>query len=157
MELGDDGKGVFGILFHIAHKLHHESVLLPIAGFGLTAGCVAAGLLVVRRRRLDTQLSFWPALVLVGGIFLTPRVNYYDLCLAFPLVFCIAFQNMAKWKTLLIYLALFLPSLAFMIRGRDTAWNGGLEGIFILMMLMVLLGQVIGAQYSRRAPVLLST
>jgi hypothetical protein len=153
MELGDNGKGVFGILFHIAHRLHHTWLIVPMAGFGLVAACVAIGLILVKRRKLDTQLPFWPALVLVGAVFLTPRVNHYDLCVAFPLMFCIACQHMGRLKSLLIYLALLIPSLVVMNRFKDTALNGGFEALVILVTFLVLLGRLLATKHSE--PVLL--
>jgi hypothetical protein len=132
MQLGDNGKGVFGILFHIDHRLHDKSLLIPIAGFCLVVMCVGVCLIAGRIRKFDTRFAFWPAVVVVGSLFMTPRVNYYDLCVAFPLMFCIACRNLSAFKAFMIYLGLFIPSLVFLIRLRDNALNGGFEALLIL-------------------------
>jgi len=44
-----------------------------------------------------------------------------------------------------------------MVRIGDTALNGGLEGLFILVTLLVVLAQTIASRYSSAEPVLFSS
>jgi hypothetical protein len=150
MQLGDDGKGAFGILFHISHKLRAHSLALPLLGYVIVSACVLVFLGVARRRRLDERFPSWPALVLAGALFTTPRVNYYDLCIGFPLLFCLFNRDSTKLRSAALYLALFIPSLFFSIKFRDTAVNGGFE--FLIMLGMFALVVFRQASPVRHAP-----
>jgi hypothetical protein len=132
MQLGDDGKGAFGILFHISHKLHEHSLALPLLGYLIVSACVAVYFGAAKRRGIDKLLPYWPALLLVGALFLTPRVNYYDLCIGFPIVFSLFSRRLTTLRYTVFYILMLIPSLLFSFKFRDNAMNGGFE--FVLML-----------------------
>jgi hypothetical protein len=136
-QLGDDGWGVFGILVHVAHKAGSTSLLVPALAYGAVATSILVFLTVMKRKRLDSRLPAWPAIVVASILFLMPRVNYYDLCVGFPLIFCLFTQNWRRANTLLLYLSLSVPSLILilLLRLRYTAFNGGFEALIMLGML----------------------
>jgi hypothetical protein len=70
---------------------------------------------------------------LVGILFAMPRLEYYDLCIAFPLAFCIFIDTVAPRYPILLYVFLSIPSLYFLVRTRDRATNGGVEALAILL------------------------
>ena len=131
--MGDVGKGAFGILFHILHKAHHHGLLIPIAGYAIVALAVIAALVALSRRGRAGSFVSWPALVLIGILFMTPRVNYYDLCLGFPLAIVMLVRVLEIKNPYLLYVCLFVPSIAFLVRSPDTALNGGYEAMTILV------------------------
>ncbi len=131
--IGDVGKGVFGVLFHILHKAHHQEFLIPIAGYAIVALAVIAALVALSRRGCASSFVSWPALVLIAILFMTPRVNYYDLCLGFPLAFVVLVRELGIKNPYVLYVCLFVPSIAFLVRSPDTALNGGYEAMTILV------------------------
>ena len=143
LELGDVGKGLLGILFHVAHKTNNRSLTVPILGYIVVAACVVVCLAVIKGRRPGIPCTSWPAIVLVAVLFVMPRVNYYDLCVGFPLAFCLITRQMRRIRAILLYLAMFIPSLALLIRLRDSALNGGFEALVILGMLTVVFARLL--------------
>jgi hypothetical protein len=131
--MGDMGKGAFGILFHILHKAHHPGLLIPTAGYAIVALAVMAALVALRRRGCAGSFVSWPALVLTGILFMTPRVNYYDLCFGMPLAIVMLVRVLRIKNPYLLYVCLFGPSIAFLVRSPDTALNGGFEAMTILV------------------------
>jgi hypothetical protein len=64
---------------------------------------------------------------------MTPRVNYYDLCLGFPLALVMLVRVLSIKHLYVLYVCLFVPSVVFMVRSPDTAINGGFEAMTILV------------------------
>jgi hypothetical protein len=134
-QLGDVGKGLLGVVFHIFHKLNLPGLLLvPVLVYGVSAIAIVAALVVLKRRGVKALPPSWYALVLVGLLLTLPRPNYYDLCVAFPLAFCL-FTDAAKTRQpVFLYLLLAIPSLFFLLRDSNSAFNGGIEVLTILAM-----------------------
>ena len=122
--MGDVGKGVFAMLFHITHKLNYKSLTVPLLGHAAVALVVLLLLVHLRRIGHDQSLPEWPALVVTGILFTMPRVNYYDLCVVVPLIFVLAIRILRIPAPRLIYLGLFVISIPCMIYARDTILNG---------------------------------
>jgi len=131
--LGDVGKGAFGIFFHLFHLLHVKGLFLPATGYVIVALLVLGMLLRLKRIYGDRQPDSWPALVLLGVLFIIPRVQVYDLCLGFPLAFILATRLLRIRKQLFLYAILFLFSLPWIIWTRDRVFNGGYESVLIFV------------------------
>ena len=131
--LGDVGKGAFGIFFHLFHVLHAKGLFLAAAGYVIVALLVLGMLLRLKRIYGDRQPDSWPALVLLGVLFIIPRVQVYDLCLGFPLAFILATRLLRIRRQLLLYAVLFLFSLPWIIWTRDRVFNGGYESVLIFV------------------------
>jgi hypothetical protein len=131
-DMGDVGKSVFGVIFHLLHKLHHENLMLALAGHAAVAIVVLALLVYLRRRGYDQKLQEWPALILAGILFITPRANLYDLCVVVPLVYGAAISIVRIPRARLVYLCLFVISLPPIIYARDTILNGALGSLTAL-------------------------
>jgi peptidoglycan biosynthesis protein MviN/MurJ (putative lipid II flippase) len=131
-DMGDVGKGVFGIIFHLLHKLHHENLMLALAGHAAVAIVVLALLVFLRRRGYNQKLPEWPALIVVGILLITPRANLYDLCVLVPLVYGAAISIVQIPRAWLAYLCLFVISLPPIIYARDTILNGAVGSLTAL-------------------------
>jgi hypothetical protein len=131
---GDVGKSLFGVIFHILHSLNRRGLLIiPTLAYGLAAIAIIAVLGTLRTRGAKRSLPSWYALVLVGILFAMPRLEYYDLCIAFPLAFCIFIDTVVPKYPTLLYLFLSIPSLYFLVRTAGKATNGGVEALAILL------------------------
>jgi|ERR1700733_506195 len=134
MRTGEVGRSLFGIFFHILHSLNGPGLLIiPTLAYGSAAIAIIAVLVTLRARGVNRSLPSWCALVLVGTLFAIPRLEYYDLCIAFPLAFCIFIDTVVPMFPTLLYLFLSIPSLYFLVRTRDKATNGGVEALAILL------------------------
>ena len=135
--VGDVGKGAFGIFFHLFHLLHVHGLVLPAAGYLIVALLVLGMLLRLKHIYGDRQPDSWPALVLLGVLFIIPRVQFYDLCLGFPLAFILATRLLRIRRQLLLYAILFLFSLPWFIWTRDRVFNGGYESMLIFVLFAI--------------------
>ncbi len=135
--LGDVGKGAFGIFFHLFHLLHVHGLVLPAAGYLIVALLVLGMLLRLKHIYGDRQPDSWPALVLLGVLFIIPRVQFYDLCLGFPLAFILATKLLRIRRQLFLYAILFLFSLPWFIWTPDRIFNGGYESILIFVLFAI--------------------
>jgi hypothetical protein len=135
--LGDVGKGAFGIFFHLFHLLHVHGLVLPAVGYLIVALLVLGMLLRLKQVYGDRQPDSWPALVLIGVLFIIPRVQFYDLCLGFPLAFILATRLLRIRTQLILYAILFLFSLPWFIWTRDRVFNGGYESMLIFVLFAI--------------------
>lgn len=135
--LGDVGKGAFGIFFHLFHLLHLHGLVLPAAGYVIVALLVLGMLLRLKHIYGDRQPDSWPALVLLGVLFIIPRVQFYDLCIGFPLAFILATKLLRIRRHLFLYAILFLFSLPWFIWTRDRVLNGGYESMLIFVLFAI--------------------
>jgi len=136
---GDVGQGVFGIVSHILHKMHRDSLWIPMAAYA-GASLVVLGLL--RRlwlRGCANTFSAWPALVVTGIVLVTPRVNYYDFCVCSPLAFVMGTSalRMRRWMIYALYLFLLVTSMVFMRLSQYRALDGGYEAMIIMILFFV--------------------
>ena len=129
--VGDVGKGAFGIFFHLLHLLHVPGLVLPTAAYLAVTFLVLGMLLSLKHMYADRQPDSWPTLVLLGVLFIIPRVQFYDLCLGFPLAFILATRLLRIRRQLLLYTILFLASLPWFIWARNSVINGGYEWMLI--------------------------
>lgn len=150
LEIGDDGKGLFGIAFHLLRNTKDRSLVVPMLVYAVGAVCVIAALVTLRRRSLQDRCSYWPALVVVAVLFVIPRINDYDLCVGFPLAFCIAAREMKRAKLVFLYSALWIPSLLLAILYKQSVMNGGLEALAMLGMFAVAISQLLGPSPQRQ-------
>jgi len=129
-EVGDVGVSVFGLVFHVLHNLHLPGqLILPALAYGAMALTILVQLVLLRGRN---RTPTWCALVLLGVLFLNPRLEYYDFCVAFPLAFFVFVRTVPLRYGIPLYLALALPALFFLVHHRDSVANGGLGAIAIL-------------------------
>jgi hypothetical protein len=135
--MGDVGKGAFGIFFHLLHPLHVHGLVLPVAGYLIVVLLVLGMLLRLKHIYGDRQPDSWPALVLLGVLFIIPRVQFYDLCLGFPLAFILATRLLRIRRQLFLYAMLFLFSLPWFIWTRDRVFNGGYESLLIFVLFAI--------------------
>jgi hypothetical protein len=134
-QMGDVGKGLVGVIFHIIHKLNLPGLLIvPALVYGVSAIAIVAVLIVLKGRGVKALRPSWYSLVLVGLLFTIPRLNPYDLCVAFPLAFCFFTDATKTRQPAFLYLLLSIPSLFFLLRDVNSAFNGGLAGLAILAM-----------------------
>lgn len=134
MRTGEVGRSLFGIFFHILHSLNGPGLLIiPMLAYGSAAIAIIAVLGTLRTRGAKRLLPSWYALVLAGVLFAMPRLEYYDLCIVFPLTFCIFIDTVVPKYPTLLYLFLSIPSLYFLVRTADKATNGGVEALAILL------------------------
>lgn len=130
-EVGDVGVSVFGLAFHVLHSLHLPGqILLPALAYGAMVLSILVVLVFLRSR---DRTAPWSALVILGVLFLNPRLEYYDFCVAFPLAFFLFTRRMPLKYAIPLYLALVLPGLFFLVRHRDSVANGGLGAVAILL------------------------
>jgi hypothetical protein len=130
-EVGDVGVSVFGLVFHVLHNLRLPGqIVLPVLAYGALVLTVLTALLRLRSR---PRTPPWYALVLLGVLFLNPRLEYYDFCIAFPLAFFIFIETIPLKFSLPLYFALVVPALFFLIRHRDSVANGGIGAVAILI------------------------
>lgn len=133
-QMGDVGKGVFAVLFHLLHRLHHENLAVPLAGHATVALAVLALLVYLRRRGYDEKLPEWPALIVAGILFVMPRVNLYDLCVVVPLVYGVAISIVRIPHAQLLYLCLLVISIPPMIYAPNTILNGAVGSLAALVL-----------------------
>ncbi len=139
MSFGDVGTGAFGIVFHVLHKMHRDGFLIPMVAYSIVS-FMALGLLIwLRQRGYANNFAGWPALVLTGALLMTPRVNYYDLCICSPLTFVMGVSalRMRRWMIYGVYLFLLVSSMAFLRLSRYRALDGGYETLTILIFFFV--------------------
>jgi len=130
-EVGDVGVSLFGLVFHLLHNLHLPGqIVLPALAYAVLALTVLTVLWLLRSR---DRTPPWYALVLLGVLFLNPRLEYYDFCVAFPLAFFVFVRPLSLKFSLPLYLALVIPALFFLIRHRDSVANGGIGALAILV------------------------
>ena len=130
-EVGDVGVSVFGLVFHVLRNLHLPGQLvLPVLAYGALILTVLTVLFLLRSR---PRTPPWYALVLLGVLFLNPRLEYYDFCIAFPLAFFVFVERIPARISVPLYLAIVFPALFFLIRHRDSVANGGIGAIAILI------------------------
>jgi hypothetical protein len=136
--MGDVGKGVFAFLFHVLHRLHHESLVLPLIGHVIVTLLVLAALLYLRQCGYNQTLPEWPALTLAGILLIMPRVNFYDLSVFVPLIYAAAIRILPIPRARLVYLCLFVISLPPMIWARDTILNGAVGSLASLVLFFLI-------------------
>jgi hypothetical protein len=139
LAVGNTGKGIFGILFHIMHKRHGNIFIIPTVGYCVAAAGILLLLTGIRRRKANVGYRYWPGVVLASVFLIIPRVNYYDLCIGFPLIFCIFTETMRRRNVVALYLALQVPSIFFLARFPFTALDGGFQTLVLLGMLLIVL------------------
>jgi hypothetical protein len=149
---GDVGQGEFGIVFHVLHKIHRDSFLIPMAAYALVSLTVLGLLGWLWRRGCANTFSAWPALVLTGILPITPRVTYYDLCICSPLAFVMgtAALRMRHWMIYGLYICLLIPSMVFIRLGQFRALDGGFEAVTIMIFFFVTCATLVKGTVGRR-------
>ncbi len=136
---GDVGQGVFGIVSHVLHKFHRDSVWIPMAAYVVVSFVILGLLRRLWVRGCANTFSAWPALVVTGILLMTPRVNYYDFCVCSPLAFVMGTSALRMHRSIIyaLYLCLLVPSMIFMRLGQYRALDGGYEAMTILILFFV--------------------
>jgi hypothetical protein len=158
LAVGNTGKGIFGILFHIMHNRHGNVLIIPTAGYCMVAAGILLLLAGIRKRKANIGYPYWPGVVLASIFLIIPRVYYYDFCIGFPIVFCVFTETMRRRSVVALYLALQVPSIFFVVRFTFTALDGGFEVLALLtMLLLVVFRLYIGAPMEKKSEIPIST
>jgi hypothetical protein len=129
-QAGDVGVSLYGITYHLLHS-RHLPAQTPLAALAYTA-LLAITLTLLIRLRHHPHTPAWQSLVLIGVLFLNPRLEFYDLCIAFPIAFLLVTATLPTRSTVALYLALTLPALYLLLHHPDSVDNGGLGALAIL-------------------------
>ena len=141
--LGDVGTGMFGIVFHALAKAHVHSIVIPVCVYAAAAlACVGIATLL-RLKCGGSPVNSWPAVVLCVAIVAIPRIEYYDLCYACPLMLFVYAEKLRARTFILLYLAAALPALYFRLRMPFTAFDGGYQALAAVLLLIAFLGQLL--------------